>query len=122
MAMKRYKIDHTEMFQTELLLEVDHERLTPELASEINNFWSGCEDRLSDADGDPVLAVIKLAASIFLGYVLDVGQCLNTEGMQLAFDNQHEGWPRNGEAGITLIDWDGRPDLDTCLLDVMEVD
>ncbi|HEY0955361.1 MAG TPA: DUF2528 family protein [Pseudoxanthomonas sp.] len=121
MSKKRYVIDHSEIFDIQVALEVDHDLLTPELASEINGFFIDADDRLEDADEDPVLAVIKLAASIFLSYVLDVNQSLNTEGMQHAFDTQYEGWPDAGKHGIKLIDWEGRPDLDSALLIIEEV-
>ena len=122
MNTKRFKIDHTSIFDLSVILEVDFDKLTPTLATEINNFWTDAEDRLSDADGDPIRAVIKMAAGIFFAHVLDVMESLNTYGMQQAFDSQYEGWPREGECGIKLIDWEGRPDLDCALLDLEEIE
>lgn len=121
MAKKRYKIEHTELFDTWVILEVDHDRLTPALASEINSFWSGKEARLADANDDPVKAVIKMAGGIFIAYVLDVFEGLNAYGMQRGFDAL-EGWPPAGSHGIRLIEWQGRPDLDEYLLEMKELE
>lgn len=122
MAIKRYKIESSQEFDLWVTLDVDHDKLTPELATEINDFWSDKEGRLTDADGDAVKAVIKMAGGIFLAYVLDVNEGYNTYGMQRQFDNQYEGWPTNGEAGIKLVDWSGRPDVDYFSLELSEVE
>ncbi|MGH8089460.1 MAG: DUF2528 family protein, partial [Stenotrophomonas sp.] len=66
MNVKRYKIEQ-EWGDAEVTLDVDHDRLTPKLATQINSFWTGASDRLDSAGGDVVLAVIKLAAAEFLG-------------------------------------------------------
>lgn len=122
MNTKRFKIDHAQIFDLSVILEVDLDKLTPALATEINNFWIGAEYRISDADGDPIQAVIKMAASIFFAHVLDVEESLNTHEMQRAFDSQHEGWPRGGECGIKLVEWEGRPDLDCEQLELEEIE
>lgn len=105
----------------EVILEVDHDKLTPELAREINAFWTGADARLADVDEDPVLAVIKMAGAEFLGGVLDVVRSPNTYSMQRDFDDL-EGWPPNGEHGIRLVEWDGRPDLHNEELTVEEIE
>lgn len=118
MTIKRYKIER-DWGEGQVQLEIDHSILTPELATEINKFWTGAEERLEEAGSDAVLAVIKMAGAEFMGWVLDVNSSYSTEGMQREFD-QLEGWP--SPHGIRLVDWDDRPDLNSCLMQVEEVE
>ena len=119
--IRTYRVSQ-ESSDAEVTLRVDHSILTPELAEEINHFWSGHEDRYSYTDDDHVLAVIKLAAVNFIGLVYEVMNDYTTEGMQSIFDGM-EGWGGSAEFhGITLHDWlDFRPDLDSKDLLVEEV-
>lgn len=120
MAIRRYNIWHADT-GADVTLDVDHDVLTVELATQINNFAADSSYRVDAADGDVVAAVIRLAGSCFLGYVLDTEKYLGIDGMQQTFDNL-EGWPPNGQHGITIVDFDGRPDLDSALLDLTEVE
>lgn len=120
MAIKRYNVWHGDT-GADVTLEVDCDVLTPELAAQINNFTTDADVRLAAAEDDVVAAVVALAASWFLSYVLDTNECLNTYGMQREF-NALEGWPPDGAHGIRLVDWDGRPDLDSTQLDLTEVE
>lgn len=54
-------------------LEVDLDKLTPALASQINHFWGGAEDRLYAEDGDAVRAVIRLLGCKLIGAMLEFG-------------------------------------------------
>ncbi|SFQ51725.1 DUF2528 family protein, partial [Ectopseudomonas toyotomiensis] len=56
-----------------ITLEVDLDILTTERATEINEFWSSHDDRLSDADGDVIRALVKLAAERFVFAFLEIG-------------------------------------------------
>ena len=97
--LNRYKII-SECWSLWVEVEVDHNILTRELAEEINGFWTDSDDRLDDAEGDPVVAVIKYAASFLLSSVLE------TESLSLAqkeLDGQ-EGFPP--VSGIRLIDFE----------------
>lgn len=116
---RRYKIEHDHIFDLSVTLEVDHSKLTPELATLINSFWTGADERLADADGDAVLAVVKNAAGQFMAMVLEP-HGYNEPGMQREFDDQ-EGWPPEGLHGIRIVDYDGRPDLDHTVLTLKEV-
>lgn len=118
MTKKRYKIEQ-DFGEAWVLIEVDNAVLTPELAVQINEFWTGADERLAATDDDDVLAVVKLAGSYFLGYVFDTNEALNKAGMQREF-NESEGWPPNGGHGIRLLDYDGRPDLESCYLRLSE--
>ena len=104
----------------EVILAVDHSCLTPDLARQINEFWTGAEERLDAADGDVVLAVIRMAGAEFLGWVLDVNSNLSVDGMQREFD-ELEGWG-GPICGIRLVDFDGRPDLDSTQCYVKELE
>jgi hypothetical protein len=98
------KIDQDNIF-LELVFEVDDEKFTEALASEINSFWSGHDDRLDDCEGDVVKAVIKLyAAECFAlaafnnfkdeRWVMDQFDWGKDKGV--------EGFPSFQEAGIEL--------------------
>lgn len=118
--IRRYQLTTTTMLDAEVTIEVDHDKLTPDLASEINAFWSGADDRLAEVDGDSVQAVIRIAGETFLRMVVDVlGH--DVEGMQREF-NEREGWPLDGEHGIKLVDYDGRPDFGYYDVEVTEVE
>lgn len=120
MAIKRYNVWHQET-GADVTLDVDCDVLTPELATQINSFTIDADERLAAADDDVVAAVVAMAASWFLGYVLDTIESLNTYGMQRAFDAL-EGWPSDGAHGIRLVEWEGRPDLDSAGLVLSELE
>ncbi|WP_295367963.1 DUF2528 family protein [uncultured Stenotrophomonas sp.] len=118
MTIKRYNIERN-WGEGQVQLEIDHNILTPEQAAEINEFWTGADERLDAADDNPVLAVIKIAGAEFMGWVLDANSSYSTESMQREFD-QLEGWP--SPHGIRLVGWDDRPDLDSSLMQVEEIE
>lgn len=107
----------------ELTLEVDLDVLTPERAGEINEFWSGDKDRLSDAGGDVVRAVIKLAAKRLTYALLEQGGGLVRDGEVAAIWTKQglhdqEGWGGTEEGnsfgwcGIRLVSAEVEVDLD----------
>ncbi|WP_340569913.1 DUF2528 family protein [Stenotrophomonas sp. G106K1] len=116
---RRYKVEHA-WLDVEVTLDVDHRLLTPELAKDINEYWTDAEQRLEAADGDVVVAVIKMAGAAFLGMVLDVRADLTEYGMQKEFDKM-EAWDSE-VCGIRLVDFDGRPDLESEELRVTELE
>lgn len=90
-------------------LQVDHDLLTPELATEINQFWTSADSRLEEEGGDPVRAVIRLFGSTAIRFFMaDGGAWFDgiSEGtrytMQVLKD-QGEGWPDIGELGIAIV-------------------
>lgn len=119
MSIRRYRIaqDWGDIVVT---VDVDHDKLTPEMATEINAFWTGAEERLDGADGDVVMAVIKLAAKYLMYQVLDLNAWRSVANMQREFDGE-EGWPPNGEHGIRLVDFEGAPEIDDTTLQVTEL-
>lgn len=72
MTIRRYTVTDTWKDQ-EVTLEVDHSILTPELAKEMNEFWSSAEWRRSEEDGDDVRAVIRFAGTILINMMLGQG-------------------------------------------------
>lgn len=107
----------------DLTLEVDLDVLTEERAREINQFWSGDEDRLSDADDDVIRAVVKLAAERFVYALLRIGGGIVDGDEQAAIWtlqdlHDEEGWggpapgSRFGWCGIRLVSADVQVELD----------
>lgn len=99
-----------------ITLEVDTEKLTPELATEINEFWGGADDRLQAEDGDVVRAVIRLYGARMMGLMLAVGGVtvddrIETSGPSIWTKEMHaeEGWPGadgtpHGVLGIRVVE------------------
>lgn len=100
MAKKRYSLLYA--IQFEVVVEIDDTICTDELLHEINNFWSGAEDRLDDSDGDVTLAVLKMLCTM----------CLRVSTSSfvvpyLTHSHNEEGWPvLDGSWGIKLISVD----------------
>lgn len=126
--IKRYTLRDT-WLDWEVVLEVNHDQLTEERATLINQFWSNDDHRLDNAEGDVVKAVIKLAASTLVSAFLRNGGGNFTEGNEAALlwtrDDLHnqEGWggPEDsayGWCGIRLVSADVGVDID---LDFVEV-
>ncbi len=119
--VKTYRISHSWLEAT-VDISVDHAVLTAERAVEINRFWTSHEERFAAADDDHVGAVIRLAGARLIGMVYGVVEYLNTFGMQREFDSQ-EGWGGSVQFhGISIIDFDGRPEVDSCELLVEEIE
>lgn len=63
-TVKKYEV--TDFEGNEVHFEVDHSVLTTDNATEINDFWSGADERLDDAEGDVVKAVLKHAFQVVI--------------------------------------------------------
>lgn len=107
----------------DIVLEVDLDQLTIERATEINQFWGGDDDRLAEADGDVVRAVIKHAAKRLVYALLEQGGEVVRDGEQSQIWTQQdlhnqEGWGGTddgnpfGWCGIRLVRADVLVDLD----------
>lgn len=105
LGVKRYSVQDN---WTELgvVLEVDHSVITIEMATEINNFWTGASARLAAADKDVVKAVIRIAARHLMWLLLEHRGAQSLA--QRDFDRE-EGWPGTG---IKLLSHEGMPELD----------
>ncbi|MNF63355.1 hypothetical protein D3C84_450560 [compost metagenome] len=105
-----------------ITLEVDHDLLTSELATLINEFWSGHEYRLEQAGGDVVWAVVRMAAERFVYALLEVGGGLVSSSHQAEIWTEklhdQEGWGGTakgsafGRCGIRLVEADVEVVLD----------
>lgn len=103
--IKKYTL--SEWNDSKVVIVVDHDKATDELFHTMNDFWSESEERLSDADGDVVIAVLKMIALYCLNY--QTYHQLNSYGMMRHFGSDDspshgvEGYPRlDGSMGILL--------------------
>lgn len=102
-----------EMF---VVLQVDMSKLTPALASEVNNFLGDAEYRVFSEDGNVVKAVIRLYGARVMRLMLSEGGCsitatrspLTAQAWTVAMQAE-EGWPGpdgtpSGAMGIQVIE------------------
>lgn len=107
-TIKRYKI--TQVWgDIEVTVEVDHSILTPELATEINSFWSGAKYRISSSGGDVVMAVVKRISAQLMRALLELDSIPHAQNVL----DTSEGYPPNGAHGVKLIDFDGLPEIES---------
>lgn len=98
---------------TGITLEIDTDKMTAELAKEVNSFWSGAAHVLEASDGCVFQAVARRAAGALLIMLIEGS---SPEGAIKEL-SEREGWP-GGDMGITIIDHetpDLEPDMFTCL-------
>lgn len=113
-SKRRYRLESG--MDTSITLEIDTTKITPELAEEINGFWSSADEVLRESNGDIVEAVARRAAGPLLWFLIDGW---NKQG---AVDqlSKSEGWPDAEHIGISITDYD-IPDLSADQFDVTEV-
>ncbi len=107
---KSYKVTASWFNDAEVVLLVDHDVLTVELATEINEFWGSASDRLSDEDGDVVKAVVRLFGARAIACLMEQGWAdfgdgrpdINLWWTQKVIDEQGEGWPDVAGLGILI--------------------
>lgn len=116
-TIKTFKVsDWSDNFS--VVLEVDLDKLTPELAEQINNFRGSAEDHLEAEDGDVVRAVIRLYGSHMIALLVEDGGAYlspsRVPGLCEAWTKkmqEEEGWPGgdgtpHGALGIRLLQAD----------------
>ena len=110
-TIKRYTVKHT-WHDHEVVLEVDHSILTPALARDHLEFWSGCDDFIDEEEGNEPRALIRLFGSNAIRVMLEANGCdcgddecaaIYTRELQDA-----EGWAgsdgsRFGRVGIRIV-------------------
>lgn len=108
MAIRKVKIllDQWDI-QSELIFKVNDDVFTEKLAAEINNFWSGDEDRLEQSGASVIDAALKLyAAECF--QLVAFNNFYDEEYVTKKFDWSRgegvEGFPSFSDAGIKLIE------------------
>lgn len=108
MAIRKVKISLDQWdIQSELVFEVNDDVFTEKLAAEINNFWSGDEDRLEKSGASVIDAALKLYAA----------ECFQLVAFNNFYDEEYvtkkfdwslgegvEGFPSFSDAGIKLIE------------------
>jgi len=99
-----------------IVLQIDTEKLTAEVAKEINEFWSGADSVLDAAGGCVFTAVARRATGPLLGYLMEG---YNPTGAVFKL-SQQEGWPDSETIGITILDHE-IPDFSADTLDVIEI-
>lgn len=109
--IKTYTVKASWFNDAEVTLQVDHDRLTPELATEINSFWSNADCRLAAEDEDVVRTVIRMFGARAIALAMeeggwDFGNRPYAAGLRTAkdvIDSYGEGWPNAEELGISVI-------------------
>ncbi|UCU93981.1 DUF2528 family protein [Hydrogenophaga taeniospiralis] len=111
--VKNFQVTSDDDFH-QVCLRVDTAVLTPEMATQINTFWGGSEDRLDDQGGDVVLAVIRLFGAQCIRHLLEDGGAefaSNDAGQQQritqgVLNAEGEGWPDLESLGILVTSAD----------------
>lgn len=106
MTIKKYTIDYD--WKAEVDIEINDELCTEDQLNEINTFWGGSKDRLYDADGVLLNAVLVLLAKT--AFNIQFEHDYNLHGVINAFDWDAEfgecgieGWPKmDGTHGIKI--------------------
>ena len=109
--IKTYTVKASWFNDAEVTLSVDHDLLTPDLASEINTFWSNWDSRLAAEDENVVRAVIRMFGARAISLAMEQGgwdfsnqsHAIGLRTAQDVIDSYGEGWPCAEELGISVI-------------------
>ncbi len=107
-TVENVRVAATWFASSAVTLRVDRAVLTPELATEINDFWSGNADRLSSERGDVVRAVARLFGCVAIRYLMDDGgahfrdESKGRKVTEEVIKAQREGWPCVDQLGILI--------------------
>lgn len=108
-ATATYLVTASWFDDAQVRLQVNLNVLTPELATEINTFWSGANDRLSDEDGDVVRSVVRLFGVCAIQYFMRNGGANASASDEVSriwtadvIAAQGEGWPGVDALGILI--------------------
>ena len=104
--LKTYRVKADWYDDAEVTLRVNHDILTPELATQINQFWSDDGGRLEQEGGDVVRAVIRLFGSAAIAFFISDGAQMGGGNSRYWTERvikaQHEGWPDVDSLGILI--------------------
>lgn len=108
--IKTYRITASDFDWAEVVLQVNHEVLSVEMANEINGFWGGSGWRTIQAKDNPVLAVIRLfGANAISHFLADGGADFTAKDEEHSerltkdlLDEFGEGWPGAQQLGILI--------------------
>ncbi len=109
--IKTYTVKASWFNDAEVSLQVDHSILTPELAKEINDFWSDANYRLLQEDRDVVRVVVRMFGARAIALAMEQGgwdfsnnsPAAGLRTAQEVIDDFGEGWPKAEELGISVI-------------------
>lgn len=116
MTIKKYTIGWS---GGEVVICVDLNVATEDMLHEINNFWCGSEERLAEADGDVLTAVINNLARVC--FIILMKYDWNAYGLMMEFDYDEggiEGWPRMDGSDGFLIQYSEPPEITPFDLDI----
>lgn len=108
-SLRRFNVRYAD--DNEVLLEVDMAILTPELATEINNFWGSNLLRLEEQNGDIVQTVVRLFGARAILHIQADGGVDFSEGAadssefwtKQVLEAEHEGWPDPEHLGMWIV-------------------
>ena len=108
--IKTFAVTASWFNDAKVVLQVNQDVLTPELASEINSFWGDADSRLTDEDGDVVKTVVRLFGARAIACFMEQGGAdfgekrpgIGKWWTQKVIDEQHEGWPDAENLGILI--------------------
>lgn len=109
--IKTYTVKASWFNDAEITLQVDHSILTPALAKEINDFWTGAEFRLMQESQDVERTVIRMFGARAIAFAMEQGWSFSDHSYKRGLENAKdvidsfgEGWPKAEELGISIID------------------
>ena len=107
MSTSTYRVFVHLASDAEVTLQVDLDVLTPKLATEINEFWAGANQRLRAEDGDVVLAVVRMFGQVAINHFLadggaSFGPTSDPYWTRQVIEAQGEGWPDVDGLGILI--------------------
>lgn len=115
--IKRYVVTWFDTLS--LIIDIDHDIVSNELLAQINAFWSDAADRLNNADGDVLVAVLKMLGQRCWQLVIAHGY--SEQALIREFNEGMEGWPKmDGSSGFRIIQCD-ELEFDECDISVEEV-
>lgn len=122
MSRKQFRV---ESFDFSVLLILNLEKVTQELARECVTFWSGHEDLLEKHDQDVIRAFAALSANLALGICVR-NQTSSTDWLNRVIDQNEkpdEGWPEPLSEYVEFVDIDypEKPELEDLEVEEMEV-
>ncbi|WP_343590134.1 DUF2528 family protein [Paracidovorax wautersii] len=107
MSTTTYRVSATWFSDAEVTLQVNFDILTPELAAEINNFWTDADSRLAAEDDNVLLAVVRMFGEVAIRYFMadggaSFGPITDAYWTKQVIEDQREGWPDVDSLGILI--------------------
>jgi len=96
---KQYDLDSSGLSIT---LEIDTAIITPEIASQMNGFWSSAKDCLDASDGDIYQAIARQAAGNLLACMING----RTEAGSILELSKEDGFQPCADGGMKIVSYD----------------